>query len=122
MSKEMQSWTPVDSAICNVAMTPAAGPDSAVYTGCSTATSAPMIPPLDFMIENAAPVPKERRDCFRLSMYVLTRGVTYALRTVVMVRSYSRYTGNTSDDRETATLGSSCNRISLARRSLVGLA
>ena len=33
ISKEMQFKTPVLSAICKVAITPAAGPDRAVWTG-----------------------------------------------------------------------------------------
>ena len=68
MSKDMQLATPVASAICSVAITPAAGPDSAVYTGCSTAVSAPMMPPLDFMIDSDAPLPNARSELCRFSM------------------------------------------------------
>ena len=52
MSKEIEFLTPVFSAICSVAITPAAGPDKAVCTGCRIAMSAPIMPPFDFMIEN----------------------------------------------------------------------
>ncbi|GIT42628.1 MAG: hypothetical protein Ct9H300mP11_05640 [Chloroflexota bacterium] len=52
ISKEIELLTSVLLAIWSVAITPAAGPDNAVCTGCRTAMSAPIMPPLDFIMEN----------------------------------------------------------------------
>ena len=56
MSKDIEFLIPMFLVICTDAITPAAGPDSAVCTGCSAATSKPTIPPLDFMIESDASI------------------------------------------------------------------
>ena len=68
ISKDMELATPVFSAICSVAITPAAGPDRAVCTGWRTAMSALIMPPLDFMIEKEESTALARRELSRLLM------------------------------------------------------
>jgi len=57
-STEMRSSNPADSPILRAPITPAAGPDSAVWIACVRTTSAPMTPPLDFMIDSGAATPR----------------------------------------------------------------
>ncbi|OPZ56937.1 MAG: hypothetical protein BWY88_01290 [Synergistetes bacterium ADurb.Bin520] len=66
--------------------TPPAGPERMVRTGQSSAVSAEMVPPLDCMMWRRSPV---RRESLRVRTYLDIRGATYALRTVVEVRSNS---------------------------------
>ena len=68
ISNEMQSSTPVLPATSMADITPAAGPERAVYTGCRMAVSAPITPPLDFMISSGASTPCSRNSRSRYSM------------------------------------------------------
>ena len=68
MSKDMLSSTPVFPDTSMADMTPAAGPDSAVYTGRRVAVSAPITPPLEVIMSNGASTPSSRRSRSRFSM------------------------------------------------------
>jgi hypothetical protein len=59
-STEMRSSNPAASPTRRAPITPAAGPDSAVWMAWVRTTSAPMTPPLDFMIDSGARIPRGR--------------------------------------------------------------
>ena len=86
---------PSERASVAEAMTPAAGPDSMTYAGRSAAALLAMTPPLDCMISSGASKCSPSSLDRSASRYEATIGRTYAFRTVVLVRSYSRMTGKT---------------------------
>ena len=57
-STEITWAKPEASPINRAPMTPAAGPDSAVWIACARMASAPTTPPLDFMIASGAVIPR----------------------------------------------------------------
>ncbi len=65
MSTEIRSGKPAASATSRAPTTPAAGPDRAVWTDCRRTTSAPTTPPLDFMIDSGAAMPRAVIRCSR---------------------------------------------------------
>ena len=101
-------------------MTPAAGPDSSIWTGVCAARWADMMPPFDCMMRTGASERAVLTLSTRESVYDLTMGPREALTTVVLVRSYSRISGSTSTDRETKTPGSVRRSSSPMARSWSG--
>jgi len=75
-------------------VTPPAGPESIVRTGSTQATSALIAPPLDCMTRSES----VRARCANERRWRSTTGRTYAFATVVLVRSYSPGSGESSED------------------------
>ena len=61
MSKAMASANPAPDATAPAATTPAAGPDSNVWTGAAAAKSTPAVPPLDVMTVMVGPGTRSAR-------------------------------------------------------------
>ena len=75
-STEIRSANPDASPIRRAPITPAAGPESAVWIACVRTTPAPMTPPLDFMIDSGAVIPRGRSRSTRRVTYRPTSGCT----------------------------------------------
>ena len=103
-------------------MTPAAGPDSTMKTGRSPAPSNVSTPPPLCITRSSPPTPRSRSRASIESRYSCTIGWMPALMTVVLARSYSRNSGTTRDESETAMPGASSARISPIRSSWAPLA
>ena len=58
MSTEMELASPAWLAMATLPMTPAAGPDSMVCTGFSTASPAVIVPPLDCIMCTSEGMPR----------------------------------------------------------------
>ena len=101
---------------------PAAGPDSTVVMGWWTTSSADTTPPLDFMMRNGTGPAWSSSRRRIVATYRDTRGFTAASTSVVIARSYSRYSRSTWLDSDTTASGCSSVRISRIRRSCAGLA
>jgi hypothetical protein len=91
MSNPITRVSPAASATALAPTTPPAGPDNTVRTACARAAPAEMHPPFDCMIES-----RRGSACSSVLRYRSINGVTYAFTTVVLHRSNSRYSGNTS--------------------------
>ncbi len=95
--------------------------------GWPTTWSADSTPPLERMIEKggggapAPPASAPRRRSIP-EMYRATVGFTAASTSVVIARSYSRYSGSTSAEMETTAPGSARSNRSRTRSSCAGLA
>ena len=122
ISPVMTSGKPAAWAIYPAAMTPAAGPDSAVRTGNRAAVSASITPPLDWTIMNSPSNPPSCRADSNRARYPETSGCRYALSAVVENLSNSRISGRISDEAETCELGQRSRTASTAWRSLSALA
>src|SRR5262249_49615008 len=99
------------------AMTPAAGPDSTIYTGRALVEADVITPPLDCITEKGATAPSARKRDSRESTYRETIGITAAFTAVVLARRYSRNSGHTSDDTDRYARGISSRRTALTARS-----
>ena len=96
---------PVLRAVFSADSTPPAGPDSSSRMGVSAAALPEVKPPLETMIFSGAP---GASSCTRWSSrfrYSVISGCTYALATVVDIRSYSRISRAMPDEIEIASLG-----------------
>jgi hypothetical protein len=120
MSKVMMLACPARPPKRAAPTTPAAGPLSTTMAGFLITCSTSIVPPLDCIITSGASNPCCTRRCCRERRYVVTSGPTYAFTTVVLVRSYSRISGNTSLDIETKHSGSAAENRSPMRRSCRG--
>jgi hypothetical protein len=103
-------------------MTPAAGPESIDSTGIDSTRLAGRVPPFEVMMDRGAEMADEVSRVCNSLRYRRMRGATKALRAVVEKRSYSRYSGKTSDEVVMTASGSRRPRISAARRSCSALA
>src|SRR5204862_5209053 len=99
------------------ATTPAAGPDSMVWTARRAASAADITPPLDSITCTGAVIPMAASRSRNARRYVLITGPTYADMTVVVARSYSRISGQISDDATTVIESGSVSRSNAATRS-----
>ena len=106
MSTEIEFCCPACSAMATLPITPAAGPDSMVCTGRSTAEAALIVPPFDCMMYRSELIPASTIPRLRFVTYVPMTGETYELITVVLIRSNSLNSGSISWDSETTTPGS----------------
>src|ERR1700722_7379435 len=122
MSNAMRSDRPRRSPSHAAPVTPAAGPDSVVRTGCTTAASTLMMPPFDWVLIRGAEQPRSARPSFMAVMYVLTAGPIYAFTTAVDVRSYSRSSRDTSVDTVTYAPPSASRTMVATLRSWLGFA
>ena len=86
-------------------VTPPAGPDIKMSTGCSCAFCADINPPSDRNNDNLPVKPASANLLRRLEIYLPTTGRTAAFATVVSVRSYSCISGRTSWLSDTGTFG-----------------
>ena len=121
MSNAIAFSIPSRCAIPSAATTPAAGPDSSAKTGRRLASSVVITPPEDCMIwSGAASSPISSSPVRIRSRYDDISGRTYALTTVVAVRSYSRCSRRISLESEIVASGSSSARIAPARCSCAG--
>ncbi len=121
MSSVSTSSIPASPASRCAPATPPAGPDSRLGTGAAAIASEPSTPPELVRIDSrpgASPRWRSRSSssarCARIT------GATYAAIAVVEVRSYSRCTGSTSLERNTASAPPSRSTISRARCSCSG--
>ena len=96
MSTEIEFGCPACSAMATLPMTPAAGPDSIVCTGRSTAEAALIVPPLDCMMYRSELMPASTMPRLRFVTYLPITGETYELITVVLMRSNSLNSGRIS--------------------------
>ena len=101
---------------------PPAGPDSTVVSGASPASSTVIAPPPERMTWKLPAKPPSRKAPSISPKYYASTGRMNASRTVVEVRSYSRYSRATSIDSDTATPGTAAAMTSPAWRSCSGLA
>src|SRR5439155_1851510 len=96
MSTVTASGYPAATAAADPARTPPAGPESSSATGTSAASAAGSRPAADVITStSSASGPSRRR-------YSRQTGPSDALMTVVTVRSYSRNSGETSDEHDTS--------------------
>ena len=91
------------------------------YIGLSVATSTGASPPLDCMIVKGTPMPMRWSSQLRWVKYLATTGLTYALITVVLVRSYSRISGSSSLEIESSMSGFLDLRASAMAASCSGI-
>src|SRR5262249_42869458 len=87
------------------ASTPAAPPDSTVATGSEAARAAVITSPAESITWTSHVMPMVRRRTASSSRYRDITGPTIADTTVVMARSYSRISGQTSDEHATNASG-----------------
>ena len=85
--------------------TPPAGPDSMMFIGRSAAAISVVRPPLDCIKSKRAGIPAASRPLRNACRYPATMGITYALTTVVEVRSYSFISGRISQEMLIGRLG-----------------
>ena len=74
MSQVITLSNPADWPIWRAAMTPAAGPDSAVRTGCEAAASRLITPPFDWTIRISLSPPRSAVRVFNWFRYSAMRG------------------------------------------------
>ena len=120
MSIAMTSSSPAAFATPTAPTTPAAGPESRVRTGWLRATATLISPPLDCMMRIGAGQPISSASVSSCLAIRSIRGITYAFITVVVARSYSRNSGETSQDRETGTSGTVAAMAARSLRSWAG--
>jgi len=96
-------------------------PECVTETGSRAAAPKVQTPPLPCMMKGAALTPLSRMRCSRLPRCSRIGRLMKALMQVVLVRSYSRNSRTTSEDRETSTSGQTCAASSAIRRSCAGL-
>ncbi len=99
---------------------PPAGPDSTVCVGAVLATALVIEPPPDRMIRKRPAKPRSARPASSSSTYRSKIGRMYASSTVVLVRSYSRYSRTMSVDSDRLTSGNSSWMRRAASRSWLG--
>ena len=100
MSKQSRSGSSAAREIRAAAAAPPAGPESTVSAACPAASSSPVSPPLDCMIEGSVS-PIRSQDPARRLRYPARSGDRAASTSVVAARSYSRKVPTTSCERDT---------------------
>ena len=97
MSNVISRSYPAISPTARAPTTPAAGPDRIVRTASCRAVVAAIVPPFDCMMLRRVPA----SSASSVVRYLAISGVTYALTTVVLQRSNSRYSRSTWCETET---------------------
>src|SRR5215468_2801054 len=96
---------------------PPAGPDSTSRTGRRIAVSVVVIPPHENISSKGQRKPAHTNSYSSFAIYRPIKGWRYAFVQAVEKRSYSRISGDTSQDSVTATLGKRRAIASPTRRS-----
>ncbi len=119
MSSVKRSVQPTASPARRAPTTPPAGPESASAAACAAAAGGGNVPPLEVMMRSTS-IPRRRTSASARATYADTFGRRYASAVVVLVRSYSRNSGRTSQLGATGTPGSAARSASARRRSCAG--
>ena len=116
MSIVIKSSMPTARARFADANTPAAGPELTIFTGLNAASPQSVIPP-DAVITRIDEIPASVILSSRFLRYGDMTGFSPASMTTVLVRSNSRISGETSEETDTKTPGSSSATIVAIRLS-----